>query len=38
MPTEKRASKSAKLLYRPVGLVSGITGGLVASQVCRHMW
>jgi len=38
MPAEKRASKSAKLLYRPVGLTSSIIGGIVAGQLFRQLW
>jgi hypothetical protein len=38
MPAEHPASKSAKLLYRPVGLTSSIIGGLVAGQVFRQVW
>lgn len=36
--TEKKASTSAKLLYRPVGLVSGILGGLLASMIFKQIW
>lgn len=35
---QKQTSKSAKILYRPVGLVSGVLGGLIASQVYRQVW
>jgi len=38
MPAEQSASKSAKLLYRPVGLVSSIIGGIVAGQLFRQIW
>jgi hypothetical protein len=31
-------STSAKILYRPVGLVSSILGGLVASLLFRQVW
>lgn len=34
----KLTSKSAKILYRPLGLVSGVLGGLIASQVYRQVW
>lgn len=36
--SRKRTSKSAKMLYRPVGLASGLLGGLVASQIYRQVW
>jgi hypothetical protein len=36
--SQKQTSKSAKLLYRPVGLVSGLIGGVIASQVYRQVW
>lgn len=35
---QKQTNQSAKLLYRPVGLVSGMLGGLIASQVYRQVW
>jgi hypothetical protein len=35
-PEEKH--KSAKILYRPVGLVSSIVGGLVASRIFRLVY
>lgn len=38
MRAEQPASKSAKILYRPVGLTSSIIGGLVASRVFRQTW
>jgi hypothetical protein len=31
-------STSAKILYRPVGLISSIAGGLVASLVFKQIW
>ena len=31
-------SATAKILYRPVGLVSSILGGLVASAIFKQMW
>ena len=36
--SQKQTSKSAELIYRPVGLVSGVIGGLIASQVHRQVW
>lgn len=35
---QKLTSKSAKMLYRPIGLISGMLGGLIASQVYRQVW
>ncbi|WP_149956028.1 DUF4235 domain-containing protein [Zafaria cholistanensis] len=32
------ASKSAKIVYRPLGLLSGLLGGLIASQIFRQLW
>jgi Protein of unknown function (DUF4235) len=33
-----RPSKSAKVLYRPIGLVSSIAGGLVAGVIFKQVW
>lgn len=38
MPTTQKPSTSAKLLYRPVGIVSSIAGGLIASMVFKQIW
>ncbi|MGV8973469.1 MAG: DUF4235 domain-containing protein [Rhodoglobus sp.] len=38
MTTQEETSKSAKLLYRPVGMASSIVGGLVASVIFRKIW
>lgn len=38
MSAEQPASKSAKLLYRPIGLTSSIIGGLIAGQVFKQVW
>ncbi|OZM70369.1 hypothetical protein CFN78_25975 [Amycolatopsis antarctica] len=35
---KKPASTSAKILYRPIGLVSSTIGGLVASVVFKKIW
>jgi hypothetical protein len=35
---EKPSSTSAKLLYRPVGLVSSMTGGLLAGVIFKQIW
>ena len=37
-PPEKTGGKAAKILYRPVGLVSSIVGGLVAGQVFKQVY
>jgi hypothetical protein len=34
----KQPSTSAKILYRPVGLVSSIVGGLIASLLFKQIW
>lgn len=31
-------STTAKVLYRPVGLVSSVLGGLVASAIFKQVW
>lgn len=36
--TGKPATATAKILYRPVGLVSSILGGLVASAIFKQVW
>ena len=38
MPHEEPGNKAAKILYVPVGLVSSIIGGLVASQLFKQIW
>lgn len=38
MPAAKQPSTSAKILYRPVGLVSSIVGGLIASLLFKQIW
>ena len=35
---EQPASKSARILYVPVGLVSSIAGGVIAGQVFKQVW
>lgn len=37
-PQEREASTSAKILYRPVGLVSSVVAGIVAGQVFKQVW
>jgi len=36
--TSKPPTTTAKILYRPVGLVSSILGGLVASAIFKQVW
>lgn len=39
MVTQKsNATTSAKILYRPVGLISSIAAGLIASAIFRAVW
>lgn len=38
MKAEKQSSKSAKILYRPWGLLASLLGGLVASQIFQQVW
>jgi hypothetical protein len=35
---ESETSKSAKILYRPVGLISSTVGGLLAGIVLKQVW
>lgn len=32
------SSTSAKILYRPIGLVSSVLGGLVAGAIFKQVW
>ncbi|AXT86399.1 hypothetical protein C6I20_15260 [Aeromicrobium sp. A1-2] len=34
----RKPSTSAKILYRPVGVVSSIIGGLIASLLFKQIW
>jgi hypothetical protein len=34
----QKPSTSAKILYRPVGLLSSVVGGLVAGVVFKQIW
>ena len=38
MQREEPGTKTAKLLYRPWGLVGSVIGGLVAGQVFQQVW
>lgn len=38
MARETTTSTSAKILYRPWGLIASLIGGLVAGQVFQHVW
>lgn len=38
MKQEPRATKSAKILYLPVGLTSSILGGLLAGVIFKQVW
>ena len=35
---EKTKSTSAKILYRPVGLLSSVVGGLLAGVIFKQVW
>jgi hypothetical protein len=35
---EEKGSTSAKILYRPIGIVSSVIGGLVAGAVFKQVW
>src|ERR1700704_1541299 len=36
--SNNKPSTSAKVLYRPVGLVSSVTGGLLAGVIFKQVW
>jgi hypothetical protein len=38
MINEKQSTKSAKILYRPWGLVASLLGGLIAGQIFQQVW
>jgi Protein of unknown function (DUF4235) len=38
MSPEKKSSKSAKILYRPWGLIASLVGGLIAGQIFQQVW
>lgn len=37
-PDDQPTSRSAKILYRPVGIASSIAGGLVANAIFTRLW
>jgi len=38
MKREQPASTSAKILYRPWGLIGSLVGGLIAGQIFQQVW
>ena len=32
------SSKSAKILYRPIGMISSVVGGLIANALFTQLW
>ena len=36
--TTYKSSMTARLMYRPVGLVSSLAGGLVAGAIFKQIW
>ncbi|MDT5281372.1 MAG: hypothetical protein QOJ20_2567, partial [Mycobacterium sp.] len=36
--SSRQPSTSAKILYRPVGLVSSVIGGLLAGIIFKQVW
>ena len=36
--TEEQSSKSAKILYRPIGLISSLVAGVIAGSVFKQVW
>lgn len=38
MNTQKQSSRTARILYRPWGLLASVVGGLVAGQLVQHLW
>ena len=37
-PDDQPTSRSAKILYRPVGIASSVAGGLVANAIFTQIW
>jgi hypothetical protein len=38
MRSEEQSSRTAKILYRPWGLIGSIVGGIVAGQIFQLAW
>ncbi|MDF9715302.1 DUF4235 domain-containing protein [Nocardioides sp. ChNu-153] len=38
MKREEPGSRSAKLLYRPIGLVSSLLAGVIAGEIFQQVW
>ncbi len=38
MRAEERTSTSARILYRPVGIVGSILAGVLAGQITQQVW
>ena len=38
MTSETHTSRSAKILYRPWGMIASLLGGLVAGQIFQQVW
>jgi hypothetical protein len=38
MTVKKTSSTTAKVLYRPIGLIGSILGGLIASTIFKQVW
>ena len=38
MKSEKTSSRSAKILYRPWGLIASLLGGFMASRIFQQIW
>ena len=38
MTSEKKSTKSAKILYRPWGLAASLLGGLIAGEIFQQVW
>ena len=38
MAREKKGTKTARILYRPIGIMSGILGGIIAGQLFKQVW
>ena len=38
MTREKQSTKTAKILYKPWGIIASLLGGLVAGRVFQQVW